>query len=119
MIRPMSEAPIPEVDVTRAQQLADAGAFVLDVREDHEWAAGHIPGATHVPLGRLGVEYRSALPTDRRIVAVCRSGARSASATQALRQAGYDVVNLAGGSLAWAGAGLPLVTDGGGEGSVA
>ncbi|MGH9284870.1 MAG: rhodanese-like domain-containing protein, partial [Acidimicrobiales bacterium] len=92
-------------------------AVLLDVREDDEWAAGRAPSACHIALGRLAEEYLT-LPAEGSIVAVCRSGSRSRSATAALRNAGYDVVNLAGGMKAWAAAGLPLVTDAGAGGSV-
>lgn len=111
----MSE--IPEVDPAGAQALVDGGALLLDVREDDEWGAGHAPGATHLRLGLLAAER----PADdgRTIVAVCRSGARSGKATEALRAWGYDAVNLAGGMKAWAAAGLPVVTDDGGPGAVA
>lgn len=109
--------PVPEVDPEAAKHLADEGALLLDVREDDEWAAGHAPGATHL---RLGVLAQQRPPADgRRVVAVCRSGGRSAKATEALRAWGYDAVNLAGGMQAWAAAGLPVVTDDGTPGTVA
>ncbi len=104
-------AQVPEVQADVAAQLADSGeVLLLDVREDDEWAAGHAPGATHTVLGRLDP---AAIPRDRPIIAVCRSGKRSGSAAQVLSGAGHDVRNLAGGMQAWAGAGLPVVrTDG-------
>jgi rhodanese-related sulfurtransferase len=92
--------------------------FVLDVREDDEWGAGHIPGAHHIPLGQL-CERSSELPAEKPLVAVCRSGARSAKATEHLRGLGFDVENLEGGTTAWAAAGLPLLTDTGKPGRVA
>lgn len=76
--------------------------FVLDVREPGEHSQGHIPGCVLIPLGQLGQRVGE-LPTDRQIVAVCRSGARSGMATQHLRQAGLNVLNMAGGMLAWRG----------------
>jgi rhodanese-related sulfurtransferase len=82
-------------------------AVVLDVREAHEWKAGRIAGAKNVPLSRLRTRAGE-LRTDRRYIAVCRSGARSARASAQLRKAGFDVVNLKGGMLAWERAGLPL-----------
>lgn len=91
-----------------AAALVEAGeALLLDVREQDEWQAGHAPGAVHIPLGEL--ERRVAeLPRERRVVAVCRSGNRSALATASLRAAGLDVDNLEGGMKAWQKAGLPL-----------
>jgi len=109
---------IEEIDAVTADDEVGAGAFLLDVRNPDEWDAGHAPAATLVPLGTLG-DRVAELPTDRRIVVVCRSGARSARATEALVGAGYDAVNLAGGMQAWAALGLPVVTDAGGPGTVA
>lgn len=109
---------IEEIDAGTADGAVGAGAFLLDVRNPDEWDAGHAPAATLVPLGALG-DRVAELPTDRRIVVVCRSGARSARATEALVGAGYDAVNLAGGMQAWAALGLPVVTDAGGPGTVA
>jgi rhodanese-related sulfurtransferase len=96
----------------------DDTAFLLDVREPDEWTAGHAPDARHVPLGTLDARYADELPTDRPIVAICRVGGRSQRAAATLRQAGYDVANLAGGMIAWAEAGKPVVTDDGATGTV-
>ena len=105
------------MDADDARALADAGALILDVREDDEWAAGHAPGAAHIALGALPVRHTS-VPLDRQVVAVCRGGGRSQRAAEALRNAGYDVVNLSGGMQAWAAAGHPVVTDDGAPGAV-
>jgi rhodanese-related sulfurtransferase len=96
----------------------DDGVFLLDVREPHEWVAGHAPDAVHVPLGELDARYADVLPSDRSIVAICRVGGRSQRAAAALRQAGFDVANLTGGMVAWAEAGKPVTTDDGGPGTV-
>jgi rhodanese-related sulfurtransferase len=93
-----------------------ADAVILDVREDEEWAAGHIQGATHVPMNRLPntVAYQPhALGGDRPIVVVCRMGGRSAAVTAWLSAQGFDAHNLHGGMLAWAQAGRPMVSEGG------
>ena len=58
------------------------------------------------------------LSTDRRIVAICRSGARSRTVAEALVGAGFDVVNVGGGMRAWEAADLPVETDDGSPGSV-
>jgi rhodanese-related sulfurtransferase len=93
-------------------------AWLLDVREDDEWTAGHAPGARHIPLGELSA--RSAeVPTDEVIYVVCRSGGRSARAAQALAGAGWQAVNVAGGMQDWAAAGRPMVTDSGADPYVA
>ncbi len=97
-----------QIDVQEAARLTRTGqALLLDVREDDEWAAGRAPGATHVPLGAL---QPGDVPTDRPVLALCRSGNRSGKAAAALAAAGVDVRNVTGGMQAWAAAGLPVVT---------
>jgi rhodanese-related sulfurtransferase len=86
------------------------GAWLLDVREDDEWAAGHVPDATHIPLGQLGPRTAE-LPQDEEIYVICRSGARSARVTQALVGAGWRACNVGGGMQDWAAAGRPMTTD--------
>jgi len=90
---------------------------LLDVREDDEWAAGHIDGAQHIPLGELSARLGE-VPKDRTIVAVCRSGGRSEAAVRGLRKLGYEAENLEGGVNAWDRAKLPLVDKSGGRGRV-
>jgi DMSO/TMAO reductase YedYZ molybdopterin-dependent catalytic subunit len=102
---------VPAVGARAAAQLVAAGALLLDVREPDEWDAGHAAGAVHLPMG-LVHDRHAELPSDRRIVVVCRSGGRSAAVTQALRGAGFDAVNLSGGMCAWSAAGLPVETVG-------
>ena len=101
------------IDANRVQAERD----ILDVREDDEWQAGHIDGARHIPLrelsGRIGE-----LAKERPIVAVCRSGSRSAAAVRGLKQLGYDAENLDGGVTAWTKAGLPLIDAAGKPGRV-
>ncbi|MCA1981857.1 rhodanese-like domain-containing protein [Nocardioides nematodiphilus] len=80
---------------------------VVDVREEHEWAAGHIEGAIHIPLGVLPVRAHE-LPEGQFLV-VCHLGGRSAQAVQWLTRNGHDAVNLAGGMDAWEAAGRPTV----------
>lgn len=105
-----------DLDPKQAQRLvAEEGAMLLDVREPDEWAAGHAPEAVHMPLGQLDL---SAIPQDRVVVTVCRSGGRSGRAAQALQSAGIDARNLAGGMTAWSGAGLPVRRDDGSTGFV-
>ena len=85
-------------------------AWILDVREDDEWAAGHIEGAAHIPMGQL-LERLHDVPSDEHVVAVCRAGVRSAQVTAYLTQQGKLVHNLAGGMEAWAAAGRPMVSE--------
>jgi rhodanese-related sulfurtransferase len=88
------------------------GAWMLDVREDDEWAAGYAPGARHIPLGQLGARAAE-VPRDETVYVICRSGHRSGQATQALAAAGWEAVNVAGGMQDWAAAGRPMTTDSG------
>ena len=81
--------------------------ILLDVREDDEFKAGHIPGAEWIPLGQLSSRLGE-LPKDKTIVAVCRSGNRSAQATEILRQNGFDAHNMQGGMNSWVQAGLEV-----------
>lgn len=93
-------------------------AFLLDVREPDEWAAGHAPNAVHIPLGSLAERVQE-ISTDRDVYVVCRSGGRSARATQALNQAGWKAHNVSGGMQAWEAAALPMVSESGGPAFVA
>lgn len=112
----MSPDTIPQIDAAEARRLAEAGdVVILDVREPKEWAGGHAPGALHIPLGTLSANRP---PEGRRIVTVCRSGGRSGHAAAALLEWGYDALNLDGGMVAWAEAGLPVVHDDGTEGTI-
>jgi len=108
---------VPEVSPEDGAQLVRDGAMLLDCRNDDEWAAGHAADATYVTLQQIPKAIDS-LPRDRRIVAICRTGARSANAAQYLINQGFDAVNLAGGLRAWVAAGLPVVTDDGAAGTV-
>lgn len=74
---------------------------LIDVREPHEWNAGHIEGARHLPLGRLAQEIDS-LPRDQDVVLYCGMGGRSARALQMLQSAGFTrAAHLKGGYAAW------------------
>jgi len=109
--------PMNNIEPTPAAVLIDsAQALLLDVREADEWAAGHSPAATHMPLGQLNP---AAVPSDRPVIMICRSGGRSAKAAAALAAAGHQVSNLQGGMKAWTAAGLPVVTNDGDPGTVA
>ena len=94
------------------------GAWLLDVREDDEWAAGYAPGARHIPLGQLSARAAE-IPQDQAVYVICRSGGRSARAAQALAAAGWETINVAGGMQDWAAAGRPMTTDSGAEPFVA
>lgn len=98
-----------ELDVAALQARVSAGdIFVLDVRTPEEFADGHVPGATLLPLqeleGRLGeLEARRG----EEIAVICASGGRSSRATELLRARGFTASNVAGGTRAWVAAGYP------------
>ena len=94
------------------------GSYLLDVREDDEWAAGHAPDAVHVRLSELGARIGE-LPSDRDVYVICRTGARSAFATEALAGRGLNAINVADGMTGWAVAGRPMISEDGGEPYVA
>ncbi|MGH2894282.1 MAG: rhodanese-like domain-containing protein [Solirubrobacteraceae bacterium] len=91
---------------------ADDQIQLIDVREPHEHDAGRIAGDRLIVLGALSAEAHT-IDRARPVVFYCRSGARSAMATQAFSEAGFDAHNMTGGLLAWDAAGLPLEPDGG------
>ncbi|HEY2319446.1 MAG TPA: rhodanese-like domain-containing protein [Solirubrobacteraceae bacterium] len=95
-----------------SQLQTDGEIQLIDVREPHEHEAGRIAGGRLIELGRLSAEAQT-IDRDAPVVFYCRSGARSAMATQAFAEAGYDAHNMTGGLLAWEAAGLPLEPDGG------
>ncbi|MCL3817204.1 rhodanese-like domain-containing protein [Aeromicrobium wangtongii] len=104
----MAEQSIPTTDVTAIPTPIPEDLVVLDVREDHEWEAGHIDGAVHIPLGEIPGRVGELDPTVRTLV-ICHLGGRSARATQWLQAQGHDVTNVEGGMDAWRAAGRPVV----------
>ena len=84
---------------------------LIDVREDYEWEAGHVPGSRHVDLSRLGA-VPDAVPADRPVAFICLMGARSGMVAASFRRAGYDAYNVSGGFAAWFDAGLPTEPEG-------
>lgn len=106
----VSPAELPTVSIA---DLAKDGVVLLDVREDDEWAAGHAPGAKHIPLGDLParVDELSELPEHLPVYVVCRSGGRSARATAWLNASGWDAVNVAGGMKGWHAEGRDVVSE--------
>jgi rhodanese-related sulfurtransferase len=98
------------------QQVAELHARhaieLIDVRQGYEHDAGRIAGTTLIELAELSGRAHE-IDRERPVVFYCRSGSRSAMATEAFRAAGYDAHNMAGGLLEWEAAGLPLDPDGG------
>ncbi len=87
---------------------AGEGVVLIDVRERHEWEAGHARTAINAPLSELDM-YLEALSVDRPIVCVCRSGKRSAEATARFRREGFSASSLDGGMAAWVTGGFGVV----------
>jgi rhodanese-related sulfurtransferase len=90
-----------------AELHAAGGVQLIDVRAAHEHSAGHIAGSRWIELVDLPTQVDT---IDREIPVIfyCRSGGRSAMATAALGQAGFDAHNMAGGMLEWQAAELPM-----------
>lgn len=102
----MSE--IEEITPQQAKEMLDAGeAQLVDVRQQSEWDAGRIPGATHIPLDQLGPRAGEIDPGSK-VIFQCLGGGRSAMATEAFVAGGREAVNMAGGIKAWAEGGLPM-----------
>lgn len=87
-------------DTIHHRKLVEQGALLLDVRTPGEFRDGHVPHATNIPVQELSARLREVGPTSRPVVVYCRSGGRSASASQILRQAGYQVRDI-GPMTAW------------------
>jgi rhodanese-related sulfurtransferase len=106
----MADAPqgeTREVSREEARKMVEEGAQLIDVRADHEWDAGHIAGAEHVPLPELP-QRTGEIDKDRPVVVYCRGGNRSSMATAALTEAGFDAVKLSEGIVGWNEGKLPL-----------
>jgi phage shock protein E len=83
-----------KISSKRAHELVAAGAQLLDVRSESEFASGHVPGATNVPVNRLSARAAALVQEGRTIVVYCASGMRSGAAKRILRKAGADVYDL-------------------------
>lgn len=116
MCEPAPSIDLPELSVEEVRTLVAAekasGRLLLDVRQPDEYTGelGHVPGAISIPLPELPARldeiesYR-----DKKVVAICRSGSRSAKATALLMESGFqDVWNMTGGTLAWREKGFPV-----------
>jgi phage shock protein E len=98
-----------DIDVATAASLRGRSDVVMfDVRSPEEYAQGHIPGITLIPLDQLPNRLAE-VPKDKTVVVTCRSGNRSNQAAQLLQQKGYtNVHNMLGGITAWEQAGYPV-----------
>jgi len=102
---------VPTVEVSQLPVDGEpADGVLMDVREPEEWAAGHAPGAVHLPMTDLPARLGE-LPGDGTVYVICRSGGRSARVTAYLNANGWEAVNVEGGMLEWQAAGRPMVAD--------
>ena len=106
---------IRETNVAEVKKRLDAGEklLIVDVREDNEWAAGHIPGAIHLGKGIIERDIEAAVPdTSKEIILYCGGGFRSAIAADNLKKMGYqNAVSMDGGWREWTAGGLPVAKD--------
>lgn len=92
----------------RVAELLEGGEIeAIDVREESEWEAGHIPGARHVRIEQVP-GHAEAIEKQRPVVFQCRGGSRSEMVAAAFRESGWDAYNMDGGLRAWEQQGLPL-----------
>ena len=103
---------VRELDVEQARRHLDANpaARLIDVREDHEWQAGHAAGATHMGRGIIERDIEQAVPDKHaELILYCGGGYRSALACDNLQRLGYtNVYSMAGGWTAWKESGAPV-----------
>ena len=89
-----------EIDTGRLAAELDAGGTLVDVREPREYAGGHVPGAVNIPMGRLPGRLGE-LDRSAPVYVICATGNRSSAMAQFLIGAGFDALNVAGGTSAW------------------
>jgi rhodanese-related sulfurtransferase len=106
-----AKARVRQLDIEGYRKMRESGArhVLMDVREDHEWNAGHAAGAMHLGKGIIERDIEMAVPDkSTTLVLYCGGGFRSALAADNLRKMGYaDAISLDGGWRAWLAAGLP------------
>ena len=101
--------PFSRITVAEANEMMSRDdVVVIDVREPHEYSAGHVPDAKLIPVNSVYAR-RDELPTDKDIILVCAVGQRSALASEMAAAAGLTrLFNLEGGTDAWVKAGMPV-----------
>jgi rhodanese-related sulfurtransferase len=92
---------------------------LVDCREPHEWQAGRVEGAIHIPLNQIMAGAGQNLDPEKPIAVICRSGNRSELATVMLQARGFEAYNVEGGMEEWAREGLPYAAPDGSPGRVA
>ncbi len=96
-----------EISKEQLEERLSQGAFLIDVREDNEWAAGRIPGAQHLGRGIIERDIETRVPQkEKELILYCGGGYRSALAAESLQKMGYtNVFSLIGGWKEWKTAG--------------
>ncbi|MFP5298682.1 MAG: rhodanese-like domain-containing protein [Actinomycetota bacterium] len=97
----------PDVDVHELHDAVRRGATVVDVREPHEYAGGHVPGARLIPLAQIPNRVDE-LVGEPEVHVICASGSRSEQATAFLNSQGVRAINVKGGTMEWVRAGKPI-----------
>ena len=98
----------PEVGCDELAEAMDSGALLVDVRMPDEYQVAHVPGAVLIPLPELS-ERSHEVPKGERVYFICASGGRSLVAAEALNNAGWDAVSVAGGTKGWVSEGRPVL----------
>lgn len=96
-----------EVDISALARAWEAGAPVLDVREDDEFVRAHVPRAQWIPLGELPARVAE-VPAEETVYVICASGNRSKRGAEILEASGRSAVSVAGGTKGWLQAGHPV-----------
>ncbi|WP_372729777.1 rhodanese-like domain-containing protein [Nocardioides sp.] len=96
-----------EIDVAQLEAALRDGASLIDVREPSEYAEGHVPGARHIPMGQL-TNRIDELDKDAPVHVICASGNRSGVMVEVLDAAGFEAVNVRGGTSEWARSGREI-----------
>lgn len=109
-----SKSRIKQIDINEYRTMAGGKHVLIDIREDHEWAAGHAQGAVHMGKGIIERDIETKVPDkSTTLVLYCGGGFRSALAADALQQMGYtNAISLDGGWRAWNEAQLPVAKPG-------
>jgi rhodanese-related sulfurtransferase len=100
---------MPDIDISTLEEALADGAALIDVREPVEFAQAHVPGARLIPMGSLSARLDE-LERGRTVYVICATGNRSATMCRVLAAAGFDAVNVAGGTTAWIRSGRTVET---------
>lgn len=108
--KPPEKAQYIDISAQQAKEMIDKGeVFILDVRTQEEYNAGHIRNSTLIPVQDLSKRLNE-VPRDRKILVYCRTGGRSAAASEILVNNGFTrIYNMKGGIMEWTKAGYEVV----------